>query len=123
MYLAYNENIEGFTYGNCWREDIGFIREVRAVRLDTAVALVDAMEDAFRKHGCDAVRILLKEDQLQLKERLIAHTYRMTTELLTFEKDDLTFPTEGNSNVDIKPFEEKYIDKVMEIEKTCFAPE
>ena len=123
VYIAFEESIVGFSYGYLWREDIGAIKEVRAMQTDGEISLVETMEEMFKKKNCRNVRVWIDENQERLKEYLLTHGYHITTELLSFEKSDLMYPTKGNPDVTIKKFEERYIDEVMKIEETCFSPE
>ena len=123
VYIAFEENIVGFSHGYLWRENIGAIREVRAIKKDIEISLVEKMEETFKKKNCKKVRVWIDENQEILKNYLMKNGYSITTELLSFEKSDLDYPTKGNPDVTVKKFEEKYIDELIKIEETSFSPE
>lgn len=122
------EMILGYAFAYPWKAKEGVVHHMYSfgeIRREVEMALLTHLNEQFEKKNLNCMRIWIKEDQFSLKEVLLELGFKLETELMAFEKSDFGLwetPDFGNRDVQIRDFNEKYIDDILKIEISCFKP-
>ncbi|UCE37212.1 MAG: GNAT family N-acetyltransferase [Thermoplasmata archaeon] len=120
--------ILGYAFAYPWRSSEGVVHHLYSSddhQNEIECELLNRLEQNFLKKELRGMRIMVREDQRSLIRNLNALDFKLETELVTFENDDLTamdILDLGNKKVELKDFENQFIDDIIEVETKCFKP-
>lgn len=123
-----NEDILGYAFAYPWKTGTGVVHHIFVYpeyQEEVENTLLSNIEGYFSKGNLNKIRILAREDQNSLIKLLYKLGYELDTELFVFENnkiEDMQILDDGNQDISIRNFNEKYMDDILEIEKRCFKP-
>ena len=123
-----NGKILGYAFAYPWKTGTGVVHHIFVYPEHQGKVenhLLNNIEQYFSNGNLNKIRVWAREDQNSLIKLLYELGYELDTELFVFENNkikDTQILDEGNQDVRILDFNEKYMDDILEIEKRCFKP-
>jgi ribosomal protein S18 acetylase RimI-like enzyme len=105
--------------GSCWLR--GFALEDGVSPRDALPRMLPTLEHLARALGALAIYVAGDETaDLWLTPLLQAHGFRVSTEVVVYEKREMSFPSGGNEDVTVRPAEAADLVAVLEVDQRCF---
>jgi ribosomal-protein-alanine N-acetyltransferase len=118
--------ILGYAFAYPWKAKEGVIHHICSLQenqKDIERALITHLEDQFLKNELKSIRIWISEEQFSLKDVLSESGFQLDTELVAFENahlDSMDTHEQGNQEIQVLDFNDKFIDDILKIEVNCF---
>jgi ribosomal-protein-alanine N-acetyltransferase len=122
------ESILGYAFAYLWRENVGIIHHIIVPGDSNNIVekeLIDHLEKLFTKRELKKAYAWAKEEQVNLIKYLYDLDYNLDCEMLVFNRDNMESNSktpEGNKEIVIENFKEKYLEDMLRIEEKCFKP-